>query len=69
MLQHHAVVCGSLVLALVVLTKVDINMIQLEETRQVSGCLGLALGNVVDARSPQQKVALLPGLFAILLQP
>lgn len=38
-LQHHAVVCGSLVLALVVLTKVDINMIQLEETRQVSGCL------------------------------
>lgn len=38
-LQHHAIVCGSLVLALVVLTKVDINMIQLEETRQVSGCL------------------------------
>lgn len=38
-LQHHAVVCWSLVLALIVLAMVDINMVQLEKTHQVSGCL------------------------------
>lgn len=38
-LQHHAVVSRSLVLAFVVLTIVDISMIQLEKTHEVSGCL------------------------------
>lgn len=38
-LQDHAVICRSLIFALVVLAKIDINMIQLQETHQVSGCL------------------------------
>lgn len=38
-LQHHAVVCRSLVLALVVLAVVDVNVIQLQKTHQISGCL------------------------------
>lgn len=38
-LQHHTVVSGSLVFALVVLTKVNIHMVQLEKTHQISGRL------------------------------
>lgn len=38
-LQDHAVICRSLVFALVVLAKVDIDMIKLQKTHQVPGCL------------------------------
>lgn len=48
-LEHHAVVCRSLVFALVVLAVIDINVIQLKKTHQVPGCLGFSLGNIVDA--------------------
>lgn len=38
-LQGQAVVCGSLVFAAVVLAIVHVNMVQLQEAHQVSGCL------------------------------
>lgn len=38
-LQGQAVVCGSLVFTAVVLAIVHVNMVQLQEAHQVSGCL------------------------------
>lgn len=38
-LEGQAVVCGGLVFAAVVLAIVHINMVQLQEAHQVSGCL------------------------------
>lgn len=36
---------------------------------RISTDLGFALGDVVDSRSSEEEVALLPGLLAVLLQP
>lgn len=38
-LQGQAVVCGGFVFAAVVLAIVDVNMVQLQEAHQISGCL------------------------------
>lgn len=38
-LQGQAVVGGGLVLAAVVLAVVDVDMVQLQEAHQISGCL------------------------------
>lgn len=38
-LQGQAVVCGGFVFAAVVLAIVHVNMVQLQEAHQISGCL------------------------------
>lgn len=60
MLQGQAVVSGSFVFAAVVLPVIHVNMVQLQEAHEISGCLGFAFGDVVDPRSPEEEVTLLP---------
>lgn len=69
MLQSQAVVSRSLVFAAVVLAIIHINMVQLQEAYKISGCLGFAFGDIINPRSPEEEVTLLPRLFPILFEP
>lgn len=69
MLQSQAVVGGSLVFGAVVLSVVHVNMVQLQETHQVSGRLGFAFWDVINPRGPEQEVSLLPRLLPVFFQP
>lgn len=66
MLQNETEICWGLVFVFELFAIVHIYIVELDETHQVTRCLALPFGYIINSRGPQQEEALFPRLLAIL---